>query len=617
MDKKTGCKIVLAPCIPSIMEQARVREQAGGAHCFYLGVNFLKARETLAWAKKHSMTAPEPARLFRDACVRTKPAYVEWMGQLSEQADSPEWWSLPISTKSPYLSPLFISMAHFEMIRSYISAHTVSELFLVVESPALADVLESHFRAAGRDVRRYRRNSAWSIKWAWLDFKRYLAPRLSFVRNEIMKRWRLRKCRRSLPPPGVPVTLIRTWFFANTIQNGRFRDIYFGDLAELIKTKGRRPLTVLNPYYPDEVDPLKTLLDSRDDCMAMEQVVGWLDILAIFFRTLRLPSIRFRNLRFNGVDVTPLVQYELRRMRLDPTLAFACLHVLFVRNLKRLQIRLEAVYFPFENQAWEKLFCMELRRCFPGVWIGGYQHAAVFDMLLPYYMSPAEIRVAPGPDAILTNGEFFANHFREEGYRDVRVVYPVRYMSLDQTIKSSPDAGLAQTPRHDFLICTPSVYPETLEMLHRLVHLFSGKDCKVAVKVHNLIDWDSILRSLRQIGVALPPEWEMVSGKLTDLILRSKAIMWSSSASYLDALALGTPVVHVVPSHTLDIEWIDLSEGCVHLYPEDTYETMMKSMDGLHTRNGSGAVREFVRTRLAFDAPMESFLPDLAPGGQR
>lgn len=602
-------RIVLAPCLPDVMERARVRENAAGAHCFYLGTNFVKARETLDWAGKNAFVTPEPARLFREACVRTKPAYIEWMGRLSERVHSPDWWSIPLSTKSPYLSQVFVSLAYLDMIRTYLTRQTAANLFLVVESSALAAVLESYFVSAGNPVRRYRRNSSWSLKWAWSDLVRHTVPRLRFLKDEWLKRRRLGRGRR-LPPAGERLTLIRTWFFSGAYQDGRFRDIYFGDLSALIRSKGRRVLTVLSLYDPSDADRLRELLDSHQECIAMEQVVGYWEVIKIFCRTFFIPSIDPGPLKFNGADVAPLVEYELRRLRFDPTRAFALIHAAFVRNLWRRKMIVEAAYYPYENQGWEKLFCLELRRRYPDIWIGGYQHAALFDMLLTYYSSPPEIRVAPGPNTLLVSGSHPLDHFRRQGYSGVRVVYPIRYSSLDETVKSLAAYKSGGPARYDFLVCTPSAYPETLEMFTRLVCLFAGRSAKVAVKVHNMLDWDAVLDRLGSIGVTVPPDWERVTGKLTDAILDSRALLWMSSSAYLDALALGKPAVHIVPSHTVDIEWIDLPQGCLHLYPEDTYEMLVKNLQGMQSGNSSAEIEEFVRNRLAFNAPVAAFLPD-------
>lgn len=603
MDMGNLRQVVVAPSILEMMDRARVREKVGVAHCFYLGTNYLKAQETAAWAGRHGMVMPETSRLFRKACVRAKPRFLELMGRLAERVHSPEWWSIPVSSKSPYLSPFFISIAMLDMVRDYVASVDPAELFLVVESPALADVLESYFRTCESvAVRRTRATSGWSVSWAWKEFSRYLVPRLKFLKDEWMKRRTLGKIRDSLLGGGEPVTLIRSWFFPTSSLNGSFSDVYFEGLARLLEKSGRRPLTVLCLYQPDDAGRLARLVETGDRVVAFDQVVGYWEVVKIFFQTLSPPALGPVQAVYDGVDVSALAEFEIRRRRFDPTRAFAMLHAAFVRQLQRRGIRLDAVYLPFENQPWEKLFCHELRRRYPQAWIGGYQHAVVFDMLLPYHDSPAEVRLAPKPDTILSNGPAYADHFRKLGYPDVRVVYPMRYASL-QTNPSPPPV------LYDFLVCVPSVYPETLDMMHRLVRLLAGESVRVAVKVHNLIDWKTVIDHLEKIGVRVPDEWEMVSGPLRELIARSNAVMWTSSASYLDALALGKPAVHVVPTRAFDIEWIDLEEGCVHLYPEDSYAALKSKLETIGNNLASDAVRAFVRDRLAFHTPVESVLP--------
>ncbi len=609
MDISNAQKVVVAPSIVEIMDQARIRENVVKAHCFYLGTNYFKAQETLAWAVKHSMITPDPARIFREACVKNKPAFVEMMGHLAKQANSTDWWALSISSKNPYLSQVFNCLVAFEMIRTFVSANTVSQLFLVIESPALATVFESYFLSSGVCVRRYRGRPRGSVRWMWKDLKRYVVPRVRFMKDEIVKRWILRKGQIRLPQAGLPVTLVRTWFFPNSFQKGRFHDVYFQGLPELLEKNGQHLLTVLSLYRLEDVERMRAFLDSHPGFVALEQIVGYWDMFKIFFRTLRPASIPPLKADFNGVDVSPLIEHEIRRTLFDPAFAFTRVHVLFVRRLHELGIRVQTAYLPYENQPWEKMFCFELRQRYPDIWIAGYQHATVFDLQLAYEASPTEIRLAPAPDAILSNGEFFANHFRRQGYPDVRVVYPLRYAYIDKHHGQSD--GHPSPPSFDFLICTPADYSQTLEMIHRLVKLLSGKSCRVAVKTHTLIDWTLICRNLRQLGVSVPSDWELASEKMDRLISQSKAVIWTSSSVYLDALAFKKPVIHIVLAHTLDIEWFDLPGGCIHVYPEDTYQSMMMKLGKIQQgENGSNAIDEFVQSRLDFRAPLESFLKE-------
>ncbi len=553
--------------------------------------------------------------MFRQSCLTIRSKFIQWMGRLGGHFDSPEWWSLPISSKSPYLGQLFLSLASFEMIRTYLSTHAVRELFLVVEPPALAAVLESSFRSEGIPVRRHLGRPAGSLRWAWKDFKRYVAPRCYFLLDELRKRWRLRRCPNAALDhgPDEPVTLLRTWFFGSSYMNGLFKDAYFNHLAEWLETKGRRVLTVFSLFDAADVDSLAALLmqtKSRRSCVTLEQLVGVWDVLKIFVKTLFPPSIQSSDFdfRWNGVDIRPLVEAEIRHVRFDPGFVFSLFHRRMVERLRQRGVRLDAVYVPFENQSWEKSFFQELKRLYPDVWIGGYQHAAVFDLLLTYEMSAAEMELSPKPDAILASGDYFADFFRKRGYSDVRVVYPVKYASLEKKWRQVSTEAQSN-PSYDFLICTPAGFFDTLDMVHRLTRLFAGQSCRVAVKTHQLVDWEAVKSTLSTISVTVPPEWESVTGAVGDLIATSRTICWVSSSVYMDALLLGKPALHIIPSHSFDIEWIDLPEGCIHVHPEDTYEALMEKLQSVQSTVRSAAVSRFVRDRLAFHERLDRFLP--------
>src|SRR3990167_1227441 len=375
MNSREGAmKVVLAPSIVSIMDRARIQEGEVEAHCFYLGSNYLKAQETLAWAVSHAMVAPPTARLFREACVRIKPEFLDLMGNLAEEAADPEWWATPVSSKSPYLSPLFFCLAWLDMVRSYVESARPRALFLVIEHPALADVLETFFAATGAAVRRWRGRPRWSVRWAWEGLVRSVTPRWKFLKEEWMKRRALRSggCSRRAVAPDGPVALIRSWYFPVAASNGRFHDVYFEGLPDRLRQAGVHPLTVVCLNRPADAPRLAELLRARRDLVAFDLIVPMRDVLAVWIRTLVPSSFRPSRALFCGVDVRPLIRSEIQKTAFDPVFVFSLLHRRLVRRLRGLQWRIGAAYLPFENQPWEKMFCLELKRSFPGVWIGAY-----------------------------------------------------------------------------------------------------------------------------------------------------------------------------------------------------------------------------------------------------
>ncbi len=597
--------VILAPSILSIMARAHDRERAAAAHVFYLGLNYLKALETQKWARSLGLVFPDPSRIFRAACLRVKQPFVDLMGRMAVQSGSPDWWLLPCSAKSHYLSPLFYNVSAFEMIRAYARQVPSADLFLVIETPALARVFEMYFRGQGWTVKRYSGRPKWSPMRLLKDIARYWGPRLSFLKDELFKRFVLNSAKNSLPSAGSRVTMIRTWFFSTSGLNGRFSDVYFEGLADLIRTTGRSAWTVLAIQRSRDVRRLKSFLDRTPGFAAIEQIVGVTDVFKILWKTIRPFSFRCPEARLGDADLTPLIAEEIRSSRFSPVVALALIHDALAKRLRERGIIVDAVYLPFENQPWEKWFMRALKSLNPSIWICGYQHAVVFELQLAYVSSADELRIVPRPDTIVCNGERYAAHFRSLGYPDVRVGYPLRYAALD---KSAPAAARpAREFRCDFLVCTSASYPETQELVHRLVCLFDGISCRIAVKVHSLIDWNQVCRDLKLFDVIVPASWKVTNEPLGKLFQECKAMIWTSTSAYLDALASGCPVIHMVTSHTMDIDWIDLPQSCAHVYPEEGFETVLERVGMLDANPDSKPVREFVRERLAFYLSRESF----------
>jgi hypothetical protein len=84
------------------------------------------------------------------------------------------------------------------------------------------------------------------------------------------------------------------------------------------------------------------------------------------------------------------------------------------------------------------------------------------------------------------------------------------------------------------------------------VRLFDENEgVRIVIKCHPLL---AFLKVSKSVGGPLPKHVEVSDAPLTDLMLKSSAMVYSGSTVCVQALAFGLPVVHLRPQFDLDLD---------------------------------------------------------------
>lgn len=137
-------------------------------------------------------------------------------------------------------------------------------------------------------------------------------------------------------------------------------------------------------------------------------------------------------LRLGDIDVSRLFEAERRRTAFDGGSLGAILSYRLPRRLAESGLEPDLVIGPFENMIPEKPLILGVRRFLPGAKLVGFQHGALYPLLLCNYVTAGESKFAPLPDRVVCNGEFFRDVLVREGLpAECAVVGPaLRYEHL-------------------------------------------------------------------------------------------------------------------------------------------------------------------------------------------
>jgi hypothetical protein len=169
-------------------------------------------------------------------------------------------------------------------------------------------------------------------------------------------------------------------------------------------------------------------------------------------------------------------------------------------------------------------------------------------MLLNYFFSREELPVLPFPDKVITTGKYTERLFKESGYDPAKVVCggAIRYANL--SVRKAIPAKKA--PAQPVILAALSMDEnETVELTSKVIKAFREKtQYKIIFKFHPDFPYRFVKRKIGQ----LPHHFEVSEQPTGKLLQDSSLLIYSSTATSIEAIALGVPVLHVNSEYTID-----------------------------------------------------------------
>jgi surface carbohydrate biosynthesis protein (TIGR04326 family) len=237
------------------------------------------------------------------------------------------------------------------------------------------------------------------------------------------------------------------------------------------------------------------------------------------------------------------------------------------------RIRPRVFFYSFENHMWEKMLCAGTRHADPGIRLIGYAHSVVAPMYLFYTLAEVERMRVPLPDIICVNGPRARDVLRKNGFSGSRIEvtgafrYPDVHTRPRRTAHGSRPFRILVTP-------TAGVH-ETLELARKAAEAFPDPgDFRVTLKLHPTLP-------LRKISPHLKPYCPPVTLSeipVSRLLETTDLLLVMESASAVEALAAGIPVIHVRSDFRLDMNLFEGLDWVPSLSRSDEIRSMAQSI---------------------------------------
>lgn len=548
------------------------------------------------------------------AAAGLRQPFLDLLSERGRKHDSLAWWASRVSERNTAVSPLFLYCCYLKIGQARL-ARSDGPLVIVGESYALLSSLASHAEQEGYAVqwlnrpnivlRFFRRHAI-----AFLRVARFLAHALvqTFFGYSPARL-----------PADRPSVLLHTFLDEQCLgKDGEFHDRYLPGLCAWLEGKGLAVthLPVLFNMRRGYAAAWRWLATSKQLFINPYRCYRITDYLAALIEAARSRRLMFGPVTLDGLDASALFSEAQASCAYDSGTLEALLSYRLPLRLRERDIRIDLFIAEYENMIPEKLLIAGFRKYSPNTKLVGFQHGALYPMLLCNFITREEAQFAPLPDRIVCSGPFFRDILIQEGLPADRAVAgpALRYGHLwREEFRAEAQA------RQGIFVPLPLMQSDAMELLTKLIEAFGAEpQITLSLKPHPM----SSPRMLEAVGISrLPQNFHIVSGDISIWLSRAQAVVALSSSALYEALAAGVPVVPVGREAALDLNplaWHPrFAQQCYSAEEIRSETTRLMQLGSADLQ----AYREYARQILEHsfgqvsEATMHSFIDGLLPAG--
>jgi len=596
----------------------------------YLGQNYKKL---LLWKKSigtSNITHIYIGRQVNEVAWHLRQSYIDWIEKMGRPyGTSLEWWTSIVGDKNTFVSPLFLYLCYHRLCEQLFEDNEKKNVLLIIENRGLLKTLAQVLQQ--KDCRVYFASNSLSLLLKDL-LKRYVwfAGSWALLVINVMKYQfaaRITKkedIRHKDIGSSRPAVIIHTSVGESCFgDDHQFHDLYFPGLAEWLTRQGYDVFTLpfLFNINRSVRDAYHWFRKSNSSFLIPEDYLTGKDYLKSIRIILRQFFVPRGKVFFKEWDLTSLIiDLRWRQASNRSNIRFLS-YIPMLRCLSNTGLNLRLFIDKFENMPKEKPQIIGLRQYFPECTIVGYQHASLPPFMLKYTTTKREFFDGPFPDCVVSNGPWFKERLAADGVPVERIKIGPTLRSGDLISKSRQNEKATKKPlvkKHEksVLVTLSLVQNMAIELLEIVFDGLSANDFKVLIKPHPMSDRRKILRKLGRKN--LPSGMEWVSGTFQDWLAKVDCIVATGSATIMEAVASGVPIVIVGRECGLDMNplgwWVNQFPVLSPVYSSKRLRVAVEKILKMDREAIHQQVNEMRDTVLkayntASDASMSSFLP--------
>jgi hypothetical protein len=482
--------------------------------------------------------------------------YIQVIGELKPGDDLLSWWLSNTAEKNPFVFNPFLAFCYIRACQN-LTADCPQDIIVICQSRGLLLSLKKGLASCRLHLKTHDTPLVKACDSLRLYFGGFLhlgwfAVSYSYrsVLSHLVEIFRTKNSFLKNSPHNW--ICIHSWVDKRSFKNpDTYTDVYFGSLGNDLTRKGYKVVYLVDilPTY-SYFRALWNLKKKTETFIIFEDFITPLDILSAYVRV-KVPDSPKDKAFIGGVDVSDVLEEGMTRELLDPRRRWSFLCYCVSKKIGR-DCPPERFIFTFENHMWEKMFCLGFHESRKKIQLVGYAHTIVNKFYTSYSVSNKETDSSSLPDRIIVNGTAAAKVLAGSGFDPDHIIIggSLRYSHLWSS------QNTARTKRTDTIIVVAASADihESLELLHCAQKVFGEKkQITVVVKCHPTVPYSQIAPFLPE----LPKNFTICEESIASVLQDADLLLFTSSASAVEAFALGIPVIHVKSEYRIDMNIFD------------------------------------------------------------
>ena len=348
------------------------------------------------------------------------------------------------------------------------------------------------------------------------------------------------------------ISIFKEYFWVRAIR----KKIFFSKIIfiEWIDEKNKSCAQVINqsPYFGEflkdihkksQVSIISNILDGHRDfreiiksnCKFIKEYISFWDIVRAFFKSFKLLSPFKEKVIFKSYDFTSIVNKALKKDFLD---ASYLKHLLFYKAFKKICSNIpknSTIFYPFENQPWEKALIMACSEQKNKINLFAYQFFPIPENFLIHCFSKKAKSCARLPSKILTSDIYSDHLFQKQGIATFKLGN-LRYNHV-------LNYQMNFTPRKKILCSLFLDKIETISLVKKMVKFSRYINCDFIINYHPSLSTD-IIKEIK-IFIENSENITLTNMKVTDLLENVFLLVYNSSSVFLEAALRGIAVLYL------------------------------------------------------------------------
>lgn len=429
----------------------------------------------------------EDTRLLNTLFVQNSEAYTDMIDGLSRKwGRSLYWWATCLASRNPWLSFSYkniciILLAIFRVEQD----GDINEI--IVSCEEIKCVLQRYFKDKNRDIIIFADKGP-----AGFDVGGFISMVIQniFLKSKVDHSWQ----KPDLIQSGDHIILVDTEILASHIRKGIYTDRLFDNIEDLTDKKIVFMPQIVSDIASEQNGLIKKIRKYRSqNTVLKEQYLKWQDYLKLLF-------IPFWNRRFckgkkyfNGIDVTPVINRDLKSSMATAQLQDCVLKHQLIRRMWQRKIEIETLVGWYEGQPSSLGMFAAYNKLYRKGKSIGYIGFAMDENWLSLAPSKEQIKQKVAPGQIGVIGEVFISAPKSFCKETKTVIFPAFRIKVDDTDYCKPEKGSLLVA----LSYTESASRRILKMIKDIDEWLKDNHFKVYIKNHPQLS----NRTLKDYGI--------------------------------------------------------------------------------------------------------------------